>query len=704
MSILRRVAKRQWCGPAAKRKQKVSWQIGHSGRIRRTGALRTAMLLCLAALVSSTTSGQTPPATTPMQDLTSKSLEDLMNVEVTTVSKKIQKLSEVPAAIFVITQDEIRHSGARNIPDLLRMVPGLEVAQLNANTWAISARGFNSEFAGKLLVLVDGRAVYTPLFGGVSWDTQDVPLEDIERIEVIRGPGGTVWGANAVNGVINVITRKAGDTQGVLVSGGGGPESQGFGTVQYGGNIRDDSNYRVFAKYQNIGDQPDLNGQNGEDGWHLLHGGFRADTKITSKDALTIQGDLYTGSEGAVIVHSVLAPPNNFAEETITGLSGGNLLGRWTRTFSEGSDLELQVYFDRYSRAGPESNEKRDTVDFDFQHHFAWGERQDVLWGVGYRHTADQVAGTIDQAFIPANFSGGLWNFFVQDQVTLQPNRVSLYVGTKLENSFFSGYELEPSIRLAWTPTNRRTLWAAVSRATRTPTRRGAGVDATLAALPGPEEVVLLGNAAIRPEHAIAYELGYRTQLNERLSVDLAAFLNTYSSLESIEPQPSFIDNTSSPPILIIPKLIENKVHGTTEGAEISVNWKISRRWSVSPGYSFLEMHLHTDSSSMDTTTVVDAQGSNPSHQAQLRSHLKLSHGFSWDANGYFVGRLPAQFVASYTRLDSQLVWKFSESAELSVVGQNLLQDHHVEFNDGLAVVNSSQVKRTAYAKLTWRF
>jgi iron complex outermembrane receptor protein len=316
--------------------------------------------------------------------------------------------------------------------------------------------------------------------------------------------------------------------------------------VQYGGKIRDDSNYRVFAKYQNIGDQPDLNGQNGEDGWHLLHGGFRADTKITSKDAFTMQGDLYTGSEGAVIIHSVLAPPNNFAEETITGLSGGSLLGRWTRTFSEGSDLELQVYFDRYSRAGPESNEKRDTVDFDFQHHFAWGERQDVLWGAGYRHTADEVAGTIDQAFIPANFSGELWNFFVQDQITLQPNRVSLYVGTKLENSFFSGYELEPSIRIAWTPTSRRTIWAAVSRAIRTPTRRGAGVDATLAALPGPKEVVLLGNGAIQPEHVIAYELGYRTQLNERLSVDLAAFLT---------PTPTWRVSSRNHPLSTIPRV-----------------------------------------------------------------------------------------------------------------------------------------------------
>jgi len=627
-----------------------------------------------------------------------------MNIEVTSVSKKEQKLSNVAAAIFAITQEDIRRTGATNIPDLLRMVPGLDVAQINKNTWAISARGFNLQFANKLLVLIDGRAVYTPLFGGVYWDAVDVPLEDIERIEVVRGPGGTVWGANALNGVINIITKKAADTQGGLLSGGGGTQAHGFGTLQYGGKIKEGTNYRIFAKYLNDDHFPNLNGQNSDDGWHLLHSGFRVDTNLSGKDSLTTQGDIYAGNEGATIVHSVLIPPEDINLQRLAVLSGGNVLSRWNHTFSSRCDTTVQFYFDRYKRDGPDSDEDRDTFDFDFQNHIMLGVRQDLIWGAGYRHTADQTVGTIDKAFIPPNFAGELFNVFVQDQITLKPDRVALYLGSKFANDYFSGFDLEPSARLAWTPGNRRTFWTAISRAGRTPTRRDTGLDAALAALPGPAEVDLLGNRNMKSEHVIAYELGYREQPTGRLSLDLTIFFNNYHGLESAEHFPPFFDPTSVPPLLIIPISLGNKMYGTTEGIEASVNWRLTNRWTLSPGYSFLEMHLHTESKSLDSTSVADTQGSNPGHQAQLRSHLELSSTLSWDVSANFVGRLPAQFVPSYTRLDTQLVWKLAERVELSLTGQNLLRDHHVEFNDVFQSVNSSQVKRSAYAKVTWRF
>jgi iron complex outermembrane recepter protein len=659
------------------------------------------LLLMLACLVAYGQSAQKPSASP--SDLTQVSIEDLMNTEVTSVSKKEQKLSQAATAIFVITKEDIRRSGATNIPDLLRMAPGLDVAQMNANTWAITARGFNSQFANSLLVLIDGRAVYTPLFGGASWDTLDVPLDDIDRIEVIRGPGGTVWGANAVNGVINVITKKAADTPGVKVTGGAGTHAQEFGTVQYGGKARD-TGYRVFTDYQNNGHFVDLTGQNAADNWHLLHGGFRADTHLSDKDSLTMQGDIYAGSEGATIVHSQLSPPDNVNVEKLAGLSGGNILGRWDRIFSSQSDMELQIYFDRYTRSGPESREVRNTVDIDFQHHLVWGARHDLVWGAGYRPSGDQTVGTIDQAFVPADSAGDLFNLFVQDQIVLKPNKVWLSVGAKLENAYFTGFDLLPTARLAWTPNLRHTFWAAISRASQTPSRRREGLHAVLAALPGPAEVLLLGNPNAKSEHVIAYELGYRAEPNGRLSLDLATFFNTYSSLETIEPQPAFFDTNSYPPLLVHPAMLDNKMHGTTEGVEVSVQWKISNRWTLSPGYSFLEMHLHTSASSGDTISVADAQGSNPGHQAQLRSHVEMSRGFAWDANAYFVGHLPAQFVPSYMRLDTQLRWPLTERLELVLVGQDLLKDHHLEFNDALAAVNSSQVKRSAYAKLSWRF
>ena len=637
-------------------------------------------------------------------DLTDESLENLMNIEVTSVSKKQQRMSQVAAAVFVISQEDIRRSGATDIPDLLRMVPGLDVAQINANTWAISARGFNLQFANKLLVLIDGRAVYTPLFGGVYWDTQDMPLEDIERIEVIRGPGGTIWGANAVNGVINIITKSAAETRGGLVVLGGGNVYQGFGTTQYGGDLGGNSEYRVFAKYLNDGYLPDLAGQNGDDGWHLLHGGFRADSTLSAKDTLTTEGDLYSGTAGAVIVHSIIDPPSNVNVSRLAPLSGGNVLSRWHHSFSTRSDTTLQFYFDRYTRSGPEAREVRNTFDFDFQHHLAWGARQDLIWGVGYRRTSDHTLGTIDQAFVPANDAGNLFNSFVQDQITLKPGRVFLTVGAKLENSYFTGFDTEPAVRVAWTPSGRRTIWAAISNASRTPTRRDENLNAVLAALPGPAEVLLLGNPNAKSEGVIAYEAGYRAQPLDRLSLDATIFFNSYTNLQSVEALPDMPQ--ADPALLIHPETFGNDLHGHSSGLEVSADWKVGARLTLSPGYSFLQLHLHghPNPDVLDAQSIADIQGTNPVHQAQIRTHLELPHRFSWDASAYFVDRLSAPMIASYTRVDTQLAWRMTESTELSLVGQNLLSDHRAEFNDQLQSVNSSLIKRSAYAKFTWRF
>jgi iron complex outermembrane receptor protein len=625
-------------------------------------------------------------------DFANQSLEDLMNIEVTSVSKKEQKMSQVAAAVFVITQEDIRRSGAANIPDLLRMVPGLDVAQINL------------QFANKLLVLIDGRAVYTPLFGGVNWDTQDLPLEDVERIEVIRGPGATVWGANAVNGVINIITKSAAETHGGLLVAGGGNIDQAFGTAQYGGAVGSKTDYRVFAKYLNDDHFPDLNGQNGDDGWHLLHGGFRVDSNLFAKDTFTTQGDLYTGSEGSVIVHSSFDPPSNVNVPRLAELSGGNVLSRWHHTFSNRSDATFQFYFDRYTRSGPEAREVRNTFDFDFQDHFAWGSRQDLIWGIGYRHTADQTVGTIDQTFVPANNAGNLFNSFIQDQITLKPGRVFLTFGTKVENGYFTGFDFEPTARIAWTPNGRHTFWAAVSNAKRTPTRRDEDIDAVLAALPGPAEVVLLGNPNSKSEDVIAYELGYRAQPLGRLSLDATVFLNSYRNLQSPEDLSDVIQ--SNPTLLVHRETLGNVLHGITTGLELTANWKVTGRWTLSPGYSFLQMHLHGDEEhdALDEESIADIQGTNPVHQAQFRSHLELLHGLSWDASADFVDRLQAPMIASHTRVDTQLTWRLAESTELSLVGQDLLRDHHTEFNDQLQSVNSSQIKRSVYAKFTWRF
>jgi len=641
-----------------------------------------------------------------LQDL---SLEDLMNYEVTSVSKKEQKMSQVAAAIFVITPEDIRRSGATNIPDLLRMVPGLDVGQINSNTWAVSARGFNHELADKLLVLIDGRSVYTLTFAGVNWDTQDVPLEDIARIEVIRGPGGTLWGANAVNGVINIITKKAGDTRGSLIAGGGGTQARASGTAQYGGQLTKDFSYRVFSKYLDGNHTPDLDdGDNSRDGWHLAHAGFRVDGSPSAVDSVTAQGDIYEGKEGAEIIHTTLDPPDNVNLPTHAQLSGGNLLGKWSHLYPNGSETTLQFYFDRNARYGPESNEVRNTIDFDLQHRLALGKRHDLMFGLGYRLNADHTEGTIDLAYTPASKTVQIFSGFVQDEITLRPNRWYLTLGTKVEHDDFNGFDADPSVRLAWTPSSRQTLWAAVSRASRTPSRLDTGAFIGIAAFPGddgtPQEVVLYGNPRQKAEHVIANELGYRTQPWRRFSLDIATFFNRYDNLRTREFGTPFLQPAPDPVRWVIPITWGNQMHGTTQGVEVSADWQVAGHWTLSPGYSLLQMHLHTDPASQDTSSAPGTEGSNPRHQAQLRSHVDLRRNLSWDAFLFYVDRLPAQAVPSYFRLDSQLTWRFGENVGLSLVGQNLLTDHHVESNDIFTIVNASMVKRGVYARMSWRF
>ncbi len=670
--------------------------MAKSFRAKAARPLRKAfcglVLLCSLSAFRPRAFGQSaPPSPSPStpntgeRDLTQISLEDLMNMKVTSVSRKEEKLSQAAAAIFVITQQDILQSGATNIPDLLRMVPGLDVSQINANTWAVSARGFNAQFTDKLLVLIDGRAVYTPLLGGVNWDVQDVPLEDIDRIEVIRGPGATVWGANAVNGVINIVSKAAAETKGGLLAAGGGRQGQAFATAQFGDTFRSNTDYRIYARYLNQGSQPAFGGGSGDDDWHLLHGGFRADSRLSTNDNLTVEGDLYTGGEGATIIHVFsINPPVVGNQDVVSFLGGGNLLARWDHTFSSRSDTSLQIYFDNQERTGPSSPDLMQIMDFDFHHRFGWGSRQDVVWGVGYRHVWDQASGTIDQSLNPPNASLQLFTFFGQDTVTLDPDRLFLTFGSKVENSYFTGYGLEPSVRLAWTPRNWATLWSAVSRAERSPDRRDTQLIAPLAVFPNPGgsstpvEVAVFGNPDFLSEHVIAYEAGFRTQPDDRLTLDVSTFYNQYDHLESLEPGTEFLQSAPPPPRFVMPLTFGNLLDGSTEGGEIAANLKLTDRWTLSPGYAFLEMHLHTKPSSQDTTSVAEYQGSSPQHQAQLRSHVELFHGLSWDANAYFVSPLPIQGVASYTRLDTQLRWKLSERSELALVAQNLLQGHYL--------------------------
>jgi iron complex outermembrane recepter protein len=665
-------------------------------------SVATVLAAMLASLAVPVWSDQKP------DDLTNQSLEDLMNIQVTSVSKTGQTLSHTASAVFVITQEDIRRSGATNIPDLLRMVPGMDVAQINGNTWAITARGFNARFGNELLVLVDGRAVYTDTFGGVFWDVLDPPLEDILRIEVIRGPGGSVWGANAVNGVANIITKKASDTHGGLLVAGGGNVDQGFGTAQYGGTLGKQTDYRVYAKYLNQDHLPDSAGQDGGDGWHMLHGGFRADSNLSAKDTLMIQGDMYVAREGIPTISfpSVTSTELQSVEE-IGNLSGAFVQGIWNHALSSHSDTSLQASYDGYEREDI-LRENRGTFDLDFQYHFSGWARQDILWGLTYRYSALSSAGNLTASFAPADVATQLFSSFVQDEIEIIPNRLFLTVGTKLEHNYYSGFDYMPSARVAWSPSPRNTFWTAVSKADRTPSALDTSARSAISGFPGPggipELVTFIGNPNVKNEGLIAYEAGYRTTVLKNLSIDLAAYHNNYSNQETSEPSVPFMENTPPPTHLVIPVTFENLMHGETDGFEIAVNWQPTSRWTLSPGYAFEEIHMHVTPASQDTTSVSEAEGSSPDNSAQLRSHLFLGHRFSWDTSAYFVGRLTDPSEPSYTRLDSQLTWSFRESASVSFVGQNLIKDLHEEFTDSSDTARTTQVKRSAYAKFTWKF
>ncbi len=462
------------------------------------------------------------------QDFTQLSLEELMMVEVSTVGKRRQTLSETPAAIYVLTQEEIRRSGATSIPEALRRVPGLNVAQLNSSQWAISSRGFNGLFANKVLVLIDGRNVYSPLFAGVNWDVQDMLLEDVERIEVIRGPGATLWGANATNGVINIITKRAEDTQGGLLTGGSGSVEKGFGGVRYGGQIGQQAFYRVYGKYFNRDGLTRLDGREGADDWDSLRGGFRMDWAPAGGDSLTLQGDIYDTDAGATQDFATISPPFLSTADERRELNGGYLLGRWQRNYSATSTTQLQLYYDRAERKQLLLGEVRNNFDLDFQHQFSWGERHNFVWGTRYRRIKDDIQNSFVLTFSPNERVDHLFSGFVEDQIELLPNRLSLSIGSKFEENDSTGFEIQPSVRLAWTPNLRQTGWAAVTRAVRTPNRFIEDARVRLAVIPNPQGPLtilsLLGNRDVESENILAYELGYRYQPTPDVSLDVAPF------------------------------------------------------------------------------------------------------------------------------------------------------------------------------------
>ena len=664
----------------------------------------TVLLLAVtASLVASPTAGLvvTNSSASSPDDLT---LEQLVNITVTSVSKQETPLESAPAAIYVITQEDIRRSGMTSIPELLRMVPGLDVARIDANHWVVSSRGFSDQYANKLLVLVDGRTVYSPLFAGVYWNIQDTSLADIDRIEVIRGPGATLWGANAVNGVINIITKKARDTQGGLVSVDYGTEEEPATTIRYGGQLATNLFYRAYVKYFNRDHFADSTGRATADGWDAVHTGFRLDWEPTEINNFTLQGDYYYSHAGETVDTATFTPPytmrNNYDDQN----RGGNVLGRWTHDFSDTSQLTLQMFFDHAEQADAPNVITCDTYDFDLQHRFALGKRQDIVWGIGARSLTEDTTSSFFATLTPQGDTEHVYNAFLQDNISIVENRLHLTLGSKFEYHDSTGFNIQPSARLAWTPTEKQTVWMAISRAVRTPSDLEQDIRNNRSVMQppaGPPVLVsVFGNPDLKPEELTAYELGYRIKPVEPLSLDFTAFYNVYDRLIStVQGTPSF-EFSPGPPHVLVPLTYQNSQSAKTYGGELLAEWHVTDAWKLTASYALLETDFSVATAVNDTS---------PQNQFQIRSYLNLPHHFEFNGALYYVDQVYALVgdartrIPPYFRLDLGVTWRPTKSLEFGITGMNLLDNHHPEFSNIKNTV-ITEVPFGLMGKVTWRF
>lgn len=662
-----------------------------SSLARRVGGCAGAALLCLGTL-----SG----AAFAADDLTEMSLEELMNLEVTSVSKKAQSKTDVAAAITVITSEDIRRGGFTVIPEALRTVPGLQVARVDANRWAISIRGFNTLFANKLLVLIDGRSVYNPAFGGTYWDVQDYPIEDVERIEVIRGPGGTVWGMNAVNGVINIITKKAKDTQGALLSGYAGSQENGA-TARFGGSIEglgEETHYRVYARGFSVDDQDIKQDQNGNDEWRQARLGFRMDSQLTENDSLRVSGDFYdVDSDQGVFNPLVLAVPGQpFFNTAHYEQRGGNVIVDWDRHISDDNQLSVMASYSADIREFL-LEEDRHTISLDVQDNFVPMENVSVSVGTDYRYSTSTISSDsvgLPLSFDPSDQDFHVVNGFGQVQVDLLDDKLSLIAGTKLSYNNWSGFEFQPSGRFILKPVEGHAFWGAISRAVRTPTQVDRDISINILG------VQINGDRNFRSEEVLAFEAGYRFYPWEKLNAEIAVFWNEYDSLSATAV-------TALPPPVVSSKFV-NQGEATSRGIEVEVNFTPFDWWKIRTSYTFLS--IDEDFVGVPNATAMREENENPEHQFNIQTFFDLPLGFEFDASLFYVDELEdvtptgeTDNVEQYVRLDLRLGYEPVEWLELALIGRNLTDRRHFEQSD-FSLGQSTQVPRSVLGKATLRF
>jgi iron complex outermembrane receptor protein len=640
------------------------------------------------------TNGENP------KQLKSLSLEQLGKIEVVTETKEPTEVWNTPAAICVLTGDDIRRSGVTNIPDALRLVPGVNVARVSGDrNWVVAIRGLGDQYSKYVQVLIDGRSVYTPLFGGVFWTIDNVMLEDIDRIEVIRGPGGTIWGTDAVNGIINIITKSAKDSQGLLASAGGGSVDEDTEDLRYGSHSHG-FDFRVDGFGFVRGAEYHQDGQPNYDWSRVGQVGFRSD-RVSGQDSITFQGDAYLGHLGDAQALSTFTPPAAFTSYESTNVYGGNLLGRWRRDLPDKADLYLQGFWAHDYRVGPNFGETRDTFDIDFLHRTPATAWQQFTYGVGARWSPSTTQQTIPtDNFNPAAETESIYSGFLQEELRFIPDRLGLTLGSKLEHNSYTGFEYEPSGRLLFTPRADQSLWASISRAVRIPDRVDENIDVDIYVAPFWGEII--GNTHLRAERLVAYEGGYRGLMGKRVYFTVSGFHNAYDDL--IAQSAPFLATATTPPFppgsILIGFQYQNGIKGTTDGFELAPEWQATSWWRFKTAYSYLHVNL-VDAPGFDyPLTLTTLHGSSPNSQVVARSLIDLPAHLEFDQTFRYIGALPAQDVPAYETADVRFGRHLAPGLDLSVVGQNLLQPHHAEF--GISPGPNVEIKRGVYAKLVW--
>ncbi len=644
------------------------------------------------------------PEKAEFQSLIEMNLEELAQVEVTSASKKVQKLTDIPAAIFVINEEDVRRSGATNVADLLRMVPGLYVASINANSWAITARGFNDFFANKLLVLVDGRSIYNAEFSGVYWWRADIPLENIERIEVIRGTAGTIWGANAVNGVINIITKPAADTQGRVVSARLGTEARQEVFMQQGGVLdeKTHSSYRLYAEHHKTAPSA----ARLSDYYQKNQVGFRLDSQPNAKNSFRIQGEAYDMNSGQYAW--------NADEQGIGQTNSNSLLFEWQHELASDLRLNLQLYHDYDKVITSAFGFIAQNFDMELRLRQKMLQNHELHYGVGWRRQRSDFL-NLDQQTLIAVHDPQLWrdfiNLFLQDEWQITDN-LNLTTGIKLERNSYTGWHHQPNVRILWKPTEHLALWAAASRATRTPSRIFRDTYSFLnvaqeinAVYPFPQLRKTLLSDNLESESVQAYELGVRHQFSPHFSVDLTAFLNRYHHFTVAE----LLGLEFTPQGLLVTNQLVNKATANSVGFEASILWKPLETWKLQTAYSFIDV----DVDSLDPTNPnIDLTASyhTPHHQISLRSSVNLTSQWQWDMWLRYISDSgePSLFTEAYTTLDMRLAWelpknRYFDALEFSIVGQNLLDNQHYEYVDYINLLNA-QIQRGVYGQIRIKF